>query len=185
MLQRIPFTSLHSGFISELIRDERFMPVRRLIGDDTRIGENEKDGRVNTYINVPQRLSSTGLAHGWSPGSSTVAPKQMLNVGLHLTDCPVENEVCDCYRARIIRLLQNVLSQTLFRVTRTDPKESRQRPGDNHSRWATLAPSRTLTSHWGRKPETTCTCRISRMNFSQRMIRARRLFITASPWPKD
>jgi len=94
MLQRIPFTSLHSDFISTLIRDARFMPVRRLIGEDTRIGENEKDGCVvNTYLNVP---GSVYPRLGWhTDGLRDLfygrMPKQMLNVGLHLTDCPVEN----------------------------------------------------------------------------------------------
>ena len=54
MMQRIPFSSCFSDYIKEFIRSERFELVRRLIGDEVRIGDSEKDGCVvNTYVNVP------------------------------------------------------------------------------------------------------------------------------------
>jgi len=94
MMQRIPFTSMYSDFIRDLIRSPRFEPVRKLVGDDARVGDNEKDGCVvNTYVNVP---GSVYPRLGWhTDGLRDLfylrMPKQMLNVGLHLTDCPVEN----------------------------------------------------------------------------------------------
>ena len=94
MMQRIPFSSCFSDYIKEFIRSERFEPVRRLIGDDVRIGDNEKDGCVvNTYVNVP---GSVYPKLGWhTDGLRDLfylrMPKQMLNVGIHLTDCPASN----------------------------------------------------------------------------------------------
>jgi phytanoyl-CoA hydroxylase len=94
MMQRIPFTSMYSDFIRDLIRSSRFEPVRKLVGDDARVGDNEKDGCVvNTYVNVP---GSVYPRLGWhTDGLRDLfylrMPQQMLNVGLHLTDCPIEN----------------------------------------------------------------------------------------------
>lgn len=85
-IQRLAFTSRYSKAIREFVRDERLAPIRSLIGDNTRVGDDEKDGVVvNRYINVP------GSAHarlGWhTDGLRDLfylkMPKQMLNVGLH------------------------------------------------------------------------------------------------------
>ena len=94
MMQRIPFSSCYSDYIKNFIRGERFEPVRRLIGENVRIGDSEKDGCVvNTYVNVP---GSVYPKLGWhTDGLRDLfyfrMPKQMLNVGLHLTDCPASN----------------------------------------------------------------------------------------------
>ena len=93
-IQRMPFTSCFSSVIKEFVRDVRFEPVRRLVGENARIGDQEKDGVVvNTYVNVP---GSVYPRLGWhTDGLRDLAylkmPAQMLNVGLHLTDCPKEN----------------------------------------------------------------------------------------------
>ena len=42
LAQRLPFTSVFSESIRTLIRDPRFEPVRRLIGEDARIGDEER-----------------------------------------------------------------------------------------------------------------------------------------------
>ncbi len=85
-IQRLAFTSMFSPQIAEFVRQDRFAPIRGLVGKDTRVGDNEKDGVVvNRYINVP------GTAHarlGWhTDGLRDLfygrMPKQMLNVGLH------------------------------------------------------------------------------------------------------
>ena len=127
MLQRIPFTSCYSDFIRDFIRDDRFEPIRKLVGQDTRIGDDEKDGCVvNTYVNVP---GSVYPRLGWhTDGLRDLfymrMPKQMLNVGLHLTDCPVANGG--------LRLLPGTHHQGFFKMCfhklyfldhRTDPKE--------------------------------------------------------------
>lgn len=93
-IQRLPFTSLFSSPIHDFLDDSRFEPIRKLIGEDTRIGHNEKDGCVvNTYFNTPK---SAYPKLGWhTDGLRDLfylrMPKQMLNVGIHLSDCPKSN----------------------------------------------------------------------------------------------
>jgi hypothetical protein len=93
-LQRFPFTSTFSQPIHDLVRDERFAPIRDLVGTGARIGDREKDGVVvNRYVNVP------GSVHprlGWhTDGLRDLfylrMPKPMLNIGLHLDECPADN----------------------------------------------------------------------------------------------
>lgn len=87
IVQRIPFTSRYSESISAFVRDPRFEPVRRLIGEDARVGEMEKDGVViNRYVNVPGNFYKN---LGWhTDGLRDLfylrMPQQMLNVGMHL-----------------------------------------------------------------------------------------------------
>ena len=89
-LQRFAFTSRFSTRISEFIRDPRFEPVRKLVGEDARVGEDEKDGVVvNRYLNVRQ---SAYKRLGWhTDGLRDLfylrMPQEMLNVGLHLDEC--------------------------------------------------------------------------------------------------
>ena len=45
-IQRFAFTSQYSEAISAFVHDPRFMPVRGLIGEQTRVGEGERDGVV-------------------------------------------------------------------------------------------------------------------------------------------
>ncbi len=93
-IQRLCFTSVFSPSISEIVRDGRFRPLLSLVGDDARVGEREKDGVViNTNINQP---GSAYPRLGWhTDGLRDLfylrMPQQMLNFGLHLTDCPKEN----------------------------------------------------------------------------------------------
>jgi phytanoyl-CoA hydroxylase len=93
-IQRFAFTSLFSDVIGQLVRDARFLPVRSLVGSDVRVGEREKDGVVvNRFLNVP---GSSTPRLGWhTDGLRDLfylrMPQAMLNVGLHLDDCPAEN----------------------------------------------------------------------------------------------
>jgi hypothetical protein len=90
LIQRFPFTSLFSDEIERFVRDDRFLPVRGLIGNDTRVGDEEKDGVVfNRYLNMP---GSARPNLGWhTDGLRDLfylrMPKQMLNVGLHFDTC--------------------------------------------------------------------------------------------------
>ena len=87
IVQRMAFASRYSQPMSALIRDQRFEPIRKLVGAEARVGEDEKDGVViNRYLNVPgnpyRRL-------GWhTDGLRDLfylrMPQQMLNFGLHL-----------------------------------------------------------------------------------------------------
>lgn len=93
-VQRFTFTSMFSEAIGRLVTDDRFEPVRRLVGEDARIGVDEKDGVVvNRYMNVP---GSAYPRLGWhTDGLRDICqlrmPQQMLNVGLHLDDCSRDN----------------------------------------------------------------------------------------------
>lgn len=86
-IQRFAFTSLFSPYIRSFVRDDRFLPVRALIGRDTRVGDEEKDGVVfNRNVNVP---GSVYPRLGWhTDGLRDLfylrMPGPMLNVGLHL-----------------------------------------------------------------------------------------------------
>lgn len=86
-LQRMGFSSVYSDKLEAFVTDERFEPIRRLIGEDARIGTREKDGVVfNRYVNQPGSLRP-GLA--WHTDSlrdlayNREMPGPMLNVGLH------------------------------------------------------------------------------------------------------
>ncbi|MEC7524953.1 MAG: phytanoyl-CoA dioxygenase family protein [Myxococcota bacterium] len=86
-IQRFAFTSVYSDYIRDLVRDRRFEPIRTLIGEDARVGDEEKDGVVfNRNLNVP---GSAYPRLGWhTDGLRSLAygrmPGPMLNVGIHL-----------------------------------------------------------------------------------------------------
>ncbi len=86
-LYRMGFSSVHSPFLSNFVRDGRFEPVRRLIGDDARIGEREKDGVVfNRYVNAAGSLRPNLAWHTDALRDlfyNRRMPGPMLNVGLH------------------------------------------------------------------------------------------------------
>ena len=94
LLQRMPFTSCFSDVVRDKIRDARLEPIKTLIGNEVRIGDQEKDGCVvNTYLNIE---GSVYPRLGWhTDGLRDVfyfrKPKQMLNVGIHLSNCPLDN----------------------------------------------------------------------------------------------
>ena len=86
-LGRMAFTSCFSEPIRAFVLDGRFEPIRRLAGEDARVGHDEKDGVVvNQYLNVP---GSAYPRLGWhTDGLRDLfylrMPQPMLNVGLHL-----------------------------------------------------------------------------------------------------
>lgn len=85
-LQRTGFLSMYSDYVRNFVTDARFEPIRKLVGDQARIGHEEKDGVVfNRYIRTKGSLRP-GLA--WhTDGLRDVfygqLPGPMLNVGLH------------------------------------------------------------------------------------------------------
>jgi phytanoyl-CoA hydroxylase len=87
MLQRLGFTSTRSPWLKAFVTDTRFEPVRKLIGDEARIGHEEKDGVVfNRYV---QAEGSLRPKLGWHTDAlrdvfyNGAMPGPMLNVGLH------------------------------------------------------------------------------------------------------
>ncbi len=94
-IQRIAFASRYSDMLHHFLQHERFQQLIALLGHhEGRIGEFEKDGLVvNHYLNTP---GSEYKQLGWHTDSprdlflgSRIKP--MLNVGLHLDDCPIQN----------------------------------------------------------------------------------------------
>ncbi|HVP27745.1 MAG TPA: phytanoyl-CoA dioxygenase family protein [Myxococcota bacterium] len=136
IVQRLAFASMFSEPIRRFVRDARFEPIRRLIAEDARIGDDEKDGVViNRYLNV---AGSAYPRLGWhTDGLRDLfygrLPQRFLNVGLHLDACDRENGG--------LRLIPGSHTQGLFSMCfrkpyfvshREDPREIcvETRPGD-------------------------------------------------------
>lgn len=85
-LQRTGFLSMYSEYVRNFVTDARFEPIRKLIGENARIGHEEKDGVVfNRYIRTKGSLRP-GLAwhtDGLRDAFYGQLPGPMLNVGLH------------------------------------------------------------------------------------------------------
>lgn len=143
VIQRLPFTSTFSDYIKNFISDSRFDPIRKTIGENTRIGHSEKDGCVvNTFYNVP---GSGYPKLGWhTDGLRDLfylrMPKQMLNVGLHLTNCPAENGG--------LRLIPGTHNQGFLSMCFRKPYFVSHRPDENEVAVETKAGD--LTIHDGR-----------------------------------
>jgi phytanoyl-CoA hydroxylase len=128
IIQRLAFTSHFSPILSDFLKDERLAALTELLQPyEGRIGENEKDGLVvNHYINTAE---SEYKQLGWHTDSprdiflgSRIMP--MLNVGLHLDDCPFENGglrvLAGTHNQGIFTLL---FKKKYFVDNRPDPKE--------------------------------------------------------------
>lgn len=112
LIQRIAFASHYSSLFHNFLRDSRLQQLTSLLAPyDGRIGEDEKDGLViNHYVNSPY---SEFKQLGWHTDSprdlflgSRIMP--MLNVGLHLDDCPSDNGG--------LRIIPGTHHQQLFRL---------------------------------------------------------------------
>lgn len=95
MIQRMCFLSLYSEPLHELLQDPR---IAALIGFlqpyEGRIAENEKDGLIlNHYVRMPDSAFTQMGWHTDSPRDLFLGQKimPMLNVGIHLDNCPFEN----------------------------------------------------------------------------------------------
>ncbi len=93
-VQRFASTSLFSDPLRDFVNDGRFEPIRRLIGEQARVGDAEKDGVVvNRYVN---ERGSIYKRLGWhTDGLRDLfygrMPLPMFNVGLHLDACTADN----------------------------------------------------------------------------------------------
>ncbi len=110
IIQRIAFASLHSEILSSFLKEKRLQIISELLGSG-RIGEHEKDGMIiNHYENT---ATSTLKNMGWhtdTPRDIFLGRKimPMLNIGLHLDDCPFENGG--------LRVLPGTHKQNLFKL---------------------------------------------------------------------
>jgi phytanoyl-CoA hydroxylase len=112
LIQRIAFASYYSPALKEFLQDPRLAALSGLLGDyEGRIGENEKDGLVvNHYINTAVSAFRQLGWHTDSPRDLFLGRRirPMLNVGLHLDDCPYENGG--------LRVLPGTHTEGLFRL---------------------------------------------------------------------
>ncbi|MCP4807291.1 MAG: phytanoyl-CoA dioxygenase family protein [Proteobacteria bacterium] len=85
LLQRMAFTTVMSVLLKGFVRDERFEPVRRVVGEDARIGDEEKDGAVfNTYVDGSLRPSLAWHTDALRDVFYHLKPAApMFNIGLH------------------------------------------------------------------------------------------------------
>ncbi|GAB4027555.1 phytanoyl-CoA dioxygenase family protein [Spirosoma koreense] len=95
IVQRFAFASLFSSVLHDFLQDERLQGLTTLLQPyDGRIGEEEKDGLVvNHYVRTPESNFSRMGWHTDSPRDLFLGHRirPMLNVGLHLDDCPQTN----------------------------------------------------------------------------------------------
>lgn len=95
IVQRFAFASLFSPVLREFLHDERLQGLTSLLQPyDGRISEEEKDGLVvNHYVRTPESNFSRMGWHTDSPRDLFLGHRirPMLNVGLHLDDCPMSN----------------------------------------------------------------------------------------------
>lgn len=95
MIQRMCFTNKYSTVLAEFLKDPRFNLLLAFLSPyDGRISEDEKDGLVyNHYINQPNSKFTQMGWHTDSPRDLFLGQRilPMLNVGIHLDDCPSSN----------------------------------------------------------------------------------------------
>lgn len=95
IVQRFAFASLFSPVLKEFLDDERLQSLTQLLGPyEGRISPEEKDGLVvNHYVRTPDSNFSRMGWHTDSPRDLFMGHRirPMLNVGLHLDDCPKRN----------------------------------------------------------------------------------------------
>ncbi len=94
-IQRLCFLSLYSPVLHQLLQDPRLQMLTEFLKPyEGRIGENEKDGLVmNNYVRTPNSAFSQMGWHTDAPRDIFLGQKimPMLNVGIHLDNCPFEN----------------------------------------------------------------------------------------------
>jgi phytanoyl-CoA hydroxylase len=94
-IQRICFLSKYSTLLQDVLKDPRLQSLTELVQPyEGRIGEDEKDGLVlNNYIRTPNSAFSQMGWHTDSPRDLFLGQRimPMLNVGIHLDTCPIEN----------------------------------------------------------------------------------------------
>jgi hypothetical protein len=95
LIQRGCFLSQFSPYLHEVLKDPRFQALIELLYPyEGRLTEDEKDGLVlNHYVRVEGGVFSKMGWHTDCPRDLFLGQKimPMLNVGIHLDDCPFDN----------------------------------------------------------------------------------------------
>lgn len=129
MIQRLCFSSMYNPVLHEFLQDPRFKALPEFVAPyEGRIGENEKDGLViNQFIRTPDSTFSQMGWHTDSPRDIFLGQKimPMLNVGIHLDDCPAENGglrvLTGTHKQGILKLL---FAKKYFIDNNPDPQET-------------------------------------------------------------
>jgi phytanoyl-CoA hydroxylase len=112
MIQRMCFLNKYSPMLDEFLHDPRLeMLIEFLQPYDGRVSHNEKDGLVfNHYVNADNSKFTQMGWHTDSPRDIFLGQKimPMLNVGIHLDDCPMSNGG--------LRVLPGTHKQSVFNV---------------------------------------------------------------------
>ncbi|MHB1922408.1 MAG: phytanoyl-CoA dioxygenase family protein [Chitinophagaceae bacterium] len=93
IVQRFAFASLHSEYLHDMLQDPRIDELKKFIGSNARVAENEKDGLVvNHYVNTGE---SNFTKLGWHTDGlrdlfTQFTLNPMLNIGIYLDDSPLE-----------------------------------------------------------------------------------------------
>lgn len=93
IIQRFAFSSLYNEYLHEMLQDDRIDSLRKFLGPNSRVAENEKDGLVvNHFINTGE---SNYSKLGWHTDGlrdllMNLKLNPMLNVGIYLDDSPLE-----------------------------------------------------------------------------------------------
>jgi phytanoyl-CoA hydroxylase len=127
-IQRLCFTSMYSEHLHNFLQDPRLQALTELVRPyEGRIGENEKDGLVvNSYVRTPNSAFSQMGWHTDSPRDLFMGQRimPMLNVGIHLDDCPFENGglriLPGTHKQGVLKLL---FKKKYFVDHKPDPKE--------------------------------------------------------------
>jgi phytanoyl-CoA hydroxylase len=128
MVQRFCFLNKFSPVLNELIHTPKLKLLLEFLQPyEGRIGDNEKDGLVlNNYLRTKNSVFSQMGWHTDAPRDIFLGQKimPMLNVGIHLDDCPMENGG--------LRLIPGTHKQSTFKLlfgkkyfidNNADPKE--------------------------------------------------------------
>ena len=112
MINRFAFLSQYSEMLHQFLQDPRLASLTKLVYPyEGRIAEDEKDGLVlNHYLQTPKSGFTKMGWHTDSPRDLFYGHKimPMLNVGLHLDDCPFVNGG--------LRVLPGTHKQGVFRL---------------------------------------------------------------------
>src|SRR5260221_14444520 len=128
MIQRSCFLSLYSQYLQEMLSDQRLTALLQLMKPfEGRISPTEKDGLVFNHFVRTQNSCFTQM--GWhtdSPRDLFLGQriKPMLNVGIHLDDCPMENGglrvIAGSHKQGTLKML---FPKKYFFVNNPDPRE--------------------------------------------------------------